>query len=76
MPWVRVGIVDIQWFIKTVHLSILLSVCPVNYFCKHRSLVYEVPLDQPELRDLDKFMVAEIGITVHVGSSVLDQTIP
>merc|ERR1712038_1208742 len=36
------------------------AVCPVNYFRKNRVLVYTLPIDQPQLSDLDKYMVSEI----------------
>ena len=42
------------------------KVCPLNYFRKNRVFVYTLPIDHPDLVDLDKYKVAEILLNFKV----------
>ena len=42
------------------------KVCPLNYFRNNRIFVYSLPIDHPDLVDLDKYKVAEILLNFRV----------
>jgi hypothetical protein len=48
------------------------TVCPINYFRKHRLLYFPLPTNHPELSDLHKYRVAEIQLEVTGAKSTTD----